>query len=142
MEDVRCWGVIHYNDSAQLSPQAAKILHVISSVENTGFSEESCPEYTPAIQQVCHWVCILKTKEVKKDLGLLYPTFFPPLWETKGGMLMDQKKVTDKNLQTLLSICTGHNTESSTSQTETEETELPFDALSASYLVGAHFLSA
>lgn len=59
MEDVRCRGVVHYNNFAQLSPQPAEILHVISSMENTGFSEESCPEHTPAIQQVSYGVCIL-----------------------------------------------------------------------------------
>lgn len=50
MEDVRCRRIIYYNNFTQLTSQSTQILHVVSSVENTGFSEEPCPEHTPAIQ--------------------------------------------------------------------------------------------
>lgn len=50
MEDVRCRRIIYYNNFTQLTAQSTQILHVIPSVENTGFSKEPCPEHTPAIQ--------------------------------------------------------------------------------------------
>lgn len=50
MEDVRCRRIIYYNNFTQLTAQSTQILHVIASVENTGFSKEPCPEHTPAIQ--------------------------------------------------------------------------------------------
>ena len=62
MEDVRCRRIIYYNNFTQLTSQSTQILHIISSVENTGFSKEPCPEHTPAIQQVGYWVCILKNR--------------------------------------------------------------------------------
>lgn len=62
MEDVRCRRIIYYNNFTQLTSQSTQILHVISSVENTRFSKEPCPEHTPAIQQVSYWVCILKNR--------------------------------------------------------------------------------
>lgn len=59
MEDVRGRRIVNNDHFAQLPSQATQVLDIVPSMENTGFSEESGPEHTPAVQEVSHRVCIL-----------------------------------------------------------------------------------
>lgn len=59
VEDVRGRRIVHDDDFAQLPTKATQVFHVVPAMENTGFSEESGPEHTPAIKQVSHRICVL-----------------------------------------------------------------------------------
>lgn len=60
VEDVGGRRIVHDDHFAQLPSQATQVLHVVPSMENTGFSEESGPEHAPAVQEVSYRVCVLE----------------------------------------------------------------------------------
>lgn len=62
MEDVRGRRIVHNDHFAQLPAQATQVFHIVPTMEDTGFSEEPGPEHAPAVQQVSHGVCVLKSR--------------------------------------------------------------------------------
>lgn len=60
VEDVGGRRIVHDDHFTQLPSQATEVLHIVPTMENTGFSEESGPEHTPSIQKVSYRVCILE----------------------------------------------------------------------------------
>jgi hypothetical protein len=64
MEDVGGRRIVHDDHFAQLPSQATQVLHIVPTVEHAGFSEESGPEHTPAVQEVGNRVCILERQSL------------------------------------------------------------------------------
>lgn len=64
VEDIGGRRIVHDDHFAQLPSQATQVLHIVPTMENTGFSEESGPEHTPSIQEVGHRVCILERQNL------------------------------------------------------------------------------
>lgn len=63
VEDVGGRRVVYDDDFAELPAQSAEVFDVVSPVENAGFPEEPRAEHPPLVQQVGHWVGILKGKK-------------------------------------------------------------------------------
>lgn len=59
MEDVRRRRVVDDDDLLQVPPQLVEVLDVVAAMEDTGLSEQTCPEHTPSVQQVSNRVRVL-----------------------------------------------------------------------------------
>lgn len=66
MKDVGGRRVVHDDDLVQVTTQATQVLHIVSSMKDTGLSEEATAEGAPFVQEVRHRVSVLQ----KSDMGL------------------------------------------------------------------------
>lgn len=60
VEDVGGGGVVHDDDLAEVSTQAAQVLDVVASVEDAGLPEEAGAESAPLVQEVGDGVRVLR----------------------------------------------------------------------------------
>lgn len=60
MKDVGGRGVIQDESLAKVPAQPAQVLNITALVEDAGFAEQTGTEHTALVQQVSHWVRILK----------------------------------------------------------------------------------
>lgn len=60
MEYVGCWRVVQDQGFVEVSAQAAQVFHIAALVKHTRLPEQPGPEHIALIQQVRHWVRILR----------------------------------------------------------------------------------
>lgn len=77
VEDVGGRRVVDDDDFAELPAESAEVFNIVSPVENAGFPEEPGAEHPPLVQQVGHWVGILKAKKPIRSAS-------PQLCQTDG----------------------------------------------------------